>query len=79
LKASRPLGTEGTRVGDIWDDINPVNQVAKERLDYRAERSDGFASFHGKRAGRHIAVGPVNMPVSRLFVEEIEVAFVCRR
>ena len=38
---------------------------------YGAERTDGFASFHGKRAGRLIAVGPVNMPVSRLFVEEI--------
>lgn len=38
---------------------------------YRAERTDGFASFHGKKAGRLVAVGPVNMPVSRLFVEEI--------
>ena len=25
---------EGTRVGDIWDDINPVNQMSKERVDY---------------------------------------------
>jgi hypothetical protein len=38
---------------------------------YRAERTDGFAAFHGKKAGRLVAVGPVNMPVSRLFVEEI--------
>ena len=38
---------------------------------YRAERTDGFATFHGKRAGRLVAIGPVNMPVSRLFVEEI--------
>lgn len=38
---------------------------------YRAEQTDGFASFHGKRAGRLVAIGPVNMPVSRLFVEEI--------
>jgi DNA modification methylase len=38
---------------------------------YRAEKTDGFASFHGKRAGRLVAVGPVNMPVTRLFVEEI--------
>lgn len=185
--------TEGTRIGDIWDDINPVNQVAKERLDYptqkpealleriikassnegdliadffcgsgttaavaeqlgrkwiasdlgkfaihttrkrligvqrqlksegkdyrafeilnlgkyerqhfvginpnlreeqqqqqiadreaafvelilkayRAEKTDGFSCFHGKRAGRLVSVGPVNMPVTRLFVEEI--------
>ncbi|BBD41311.1 adenine-specific DNA-methyltransferase (plasmid) [Aminobacter sp. Y103A] len=38
---------------------------------YRAEQTDGFVSFQGKRAGRLVAVGPVNMPVSRLFVEEI--------
>jgi len=185
--------TEGTRIGDIWDDINPVNQVAKERLDYptqkpealleriikassnegdliadifsgsgtalavaeklnrkwigcdlgkfaihttrkrligvqrqlkaegkdyrafeilnlgkyerqhyigvnpnlreaeqqkqleekeaafldlilrayRAEKVTGFPTFHGKKAGRLVAVGPVNLPVTRLFVEEI--------
>ncbi|MCH9034790.1 MAG: site-specific DNA-methyltransferase [Planctomycetes bacterium] len=38
---------------------------------YRAEKTDGFAAFHGKKAGRLVAVGPVNLPVTRLFVEEI--------
>jgi hypothetical protein len=38
---------------------------------YRAEKTTGFACFHGKRAGRLVAVGPINMPVTRLFVEEI--------
>jgi DNA modification methylase len=38
---------------------------------YRAERTDGFATFHGKKAGRLVAVGPVNLPVTRLFVEEV--------
>ena len=38
---------------------------------YRAEKTEGFASFHGKKAGRLVSVGPVNMPVTRLFVEEI--------
>ena len=38
---------------------------------YRAEKITGFTGFHGKRAGRLVAVGPVNMPVTRLFVEEI--------
>lgn len=38
---------------------------------YRAEKTDGFASFHGKRAGRLVAIGPVNLPVTRLFVEEV--------
>lgn len=38
---------------------------------YQAEATEGFASFHGKKAGRLVAVGPVNLPVTRLFVEEI--------
>ncbi len=38
---------------------------------YRAEPVSGFASFHGKKAGRLVVVGPVNLPVTRLFVEEI--------
>ncbi|MAY73206.1 MAG: site-specific DNA-methyltransferase [Phycisphaerae bacterium] len=38
---------------------------------YRAEPTQGFQTFHGKKAGRMVAVGPVNLPVTRLFVEEI--------
>ena len=38
---------------------------------YRAEKLEQFAAFHGKKAGRLVAVGPVNLPVTRLFVEEI--------
>lgn len=38
---------------------------------YRAEKTDGFATFHGKKGGRLVAIGPVNLPVTRLFVEEI--------
>lgn len=38
---------------------------------YRAEKIDQFESFHGKKAGRLVAVGPINLPVTRLFVEEI--------
>lgn len=38
---------------------------------YKAEALDGFKAFHGKKAGRLVAVGPVNLPVTRLFVEEI--------
>ena len=38
---------------------------------YRAEKTTGFINFYGKRAGRLVAVGPVNMPVTRLYVEEI--------
>ena len=38
---------------------------------YRSEKTDGFKTFQGKKAGRLVAVGPVNLPVTRLFVEEI--------
>jgi DNA modification methylase len=38
---------------------------------YRAEKTDGFIAFHGKKAGRLVAVGPVNLPVTRLFIEEV--------
>ena len=38
---------------------------------YKAETVDNFRCFHGKKAGRIVAVGPVNLPVTRLFVEEI--------
>ena len=38
---------------------------------YRAEKVDHFAAFHGKKAGPLVAVGPVNLPVTRLFVEEL--------
>jgi DNA modification methylase len=38
---------------------------------YRAEAVTQFNTFQGKKAGRLVAVGPVNLPVSRLYVEEI--------
>lgn len=38
---------------------------------YRAETVNQFNCFQGKKAGRLVAVGPVNLPVTRLFVEEI--------
>jgi len=38
---------------------------------YKAETIENFRCFQGKKAGRLVAVGPVNLPVTRLFVEEI--------
>jgi len=38
---------------------------------YRAEPVDQFNCFQGKKSGRLVAIGPVNLPVTRLFVEEI--------
>jgi DNA modification methylase len=33
------------------------------------EAQDGF--FHGARAGRLVVIGPINLPVGRLFIEEV--------
>lgn len=38
---------------------------------YKADPLEGFKTFHGKKSGRLVAVGPVNVPVSRLFIEEV--------
>lgn len=38
---------------------------------YRAEPVKGFKTFSGKRNNRMVAIGPVNLPVSRLFVDEV--------
>jgi hypothetical protein len=53
-----------------------IEQKEREFVDlilraYRAEKTEGFTTFHGKKAGRLVSVGPVNLPVTRLFVEEI--------
>jgi adenine-specific DNA-methyltransferase len=38
---------------------------------YQAEPVNGFRTFRGKKQGRVVAIGPANMPVSRLFAEEV--------
>jgi DNA modification methylase len=38
---------------------------------YKADKVEQFKTFQGKKAGRLVAVGPINLPVTRLFVEEI--------
>jgi hypothetical protein len=53
-----------------------IAQREKEFLDlilraYRAERVEGFNTFHGKKNNRMVTVGPINLPVTRLFVEEV--------
>ena len=44
---------------------------------YSAQETDGFTAFQGVKAGRLVAVGPINLPVTRLFIEEIILE--CRR
>ena len=38
---------------------------------YKAEEIDGFKTFYGKKNSRLVAIGPINLPLSRLFVEEV--------
>ncbi|MCC6359711.1 MAG: site-specific DNA-methyltransferase [Phycisphaerales bacterium] len=44
---------------------------------YKAQPLEGESFFHGKVAGRLVVVGPINLPVGRLFVEEVIVE--CRK
>lgn len=54
-------------------------QLAKKEQDfvalitkaYKAEPVQGFKTFPAKRAGRLVAIGPINLPVSRLFTKEV--------
>ena len=54
-------------------------QLAKKERDYvkliikayTAQAVKGFKTFVAKKAGRLVAIGPINLPASRLFIEEI--------
>jgi DNA modification methylase len=53
-----------------------IAQREKEFLDlilhaFRADHVEGFTTFHGKKNNRMVTVGPINLPVTRLFVEEV--------
>ncbi len=38
---------------------------------YKAQPLEDTSFFHGKTAGRLVVIGPINLPVGRLFVEEV--------
>ena len=38
---------------------------------YKAQALEGEAFFHGKTNGRLVVIGPINLPIGRLFVEEV--------
>jgi len=63
---------------DLRDDEKRKQLEAKEAefialilRAYKAEKIENFACFHGKKAGRLVAIGPVNLPVTRVDVEAI--------
>jgi len=61
------------------NDDQKQQQIAQREQDfmdliikaYRAEHSEGFKTFQARKNGRMISVGPINLPVTRLFVEEV--------
>ena len=38
---------------------------------YQAQAVTGFRTFQGKKSSRMVVIGPINLPVTRLFVEEV--------
>jgi DNA modification methylase len=63
---------------DLREEEKLKQQQAKEQAfvelilrAYHAEKVESSSCFNGKKGGRLVVVGPVNLPVTRLFVEEI--------
>jgi len=60
-------------------DEEKQNQIAEKEKNfvslilsaYKAEPINNFRTFYGKKSARLVSVGPINLPVSRLFVEEV--------
>jgi DNA modification methylase len=60
-------------------DEEKKKQIAKKEEDYlclilkayKAESIKGFRTFNGKKSSRLVSVGPINLPVTRLFVEKV--------
>ena len=45
-----------------------INLIIKA---YKAQKVQGFKTFVAKKRGRLVAIGPVNLPASRLFISEL--------
>jgi DNA modification methylase len=53
-----------------------IEQKEKEFVElilraYQAQAVTGFRTFQGKKSSRMVVIGPINLPASRLFVEEV--------
>ena len=52
--------------------INKEHEFNKLILQaYQAEPSDGFKTLKGRKNNRFVSIGPVNLPLSRYFAEEV--------
>lgn len=66
-------------VNENLRDEEKQQQLAKREQDftalivraYQSEPVEGFRTFVAKRNARLVAIGPINLPVSRLFAEEV--------
>jgi DNA modification methylase len=66
-------------INDSLRDEEKRQQIAQKEREfvslilsaYKAEPVEGFKSFHGKKMSRLVAIGPINLPVSRLYVESL--------
>ena len=52
----------------VQKEKNYVNLIVKA---YKAQKVQGFKTFVAKKRGRLVAIGPVNLPASRLFISEL--------
>jgi adenine-specific DNA-methyltransferase len=58
------------------EQIKQLEQKEKAYLElilkaYKAEAIEGSPIFHAKKASRFVVVGPINLPVTRRFIEEV--------
>jgi adenine-specific DNA-methyltransferase len=65
--------SHGLGVPGVGGDAGPRRPCAgpPAHFAYRAEPLPEAGFFHGKSGGRLVVVGPINLPVGRLFVEEV--------
>ena len=52
----------------VQKEADYVNLIVKA---YKAQKVQGFKTFVAKKRGRLVAIGPVNLPASRLFISEL--------
>jgi len=73
---SRVRGNDGVVLTRAVQQRRIIEQKEREfrELILRAYKAEPFANdgfFHGKHASRLVVIGPINLPVGRLFVEEV--------
>jgi DNA modification methylase len=44
---------------------------------YKAQPVESYPVFHGQRSGRMVVIGPINLPITRLYIDEVLAA--CRQ